>query len=957
MITGGARGVTAQVARALAERYRPHLVLLGRSALPTVAEAPDITQLDDPRAIKAALIERRRTSSTPLVPTEIEEELSRVLADRDIRATLADLESHASSVDYITVDVRDDDAFTRTIRDIYRVNGRIDGVIHGAGVIEDKLVVDKEPESFRRVFETKVRSALTIAREVRPDARLVAFFSSVAGQFGNRGQADYAAANRVLDQLARMLNTRSSGRVVSLIWNPWSSGMASVEVQARFRAQGVQLVDPESGRRAFIEELERGRDDQPAVMLGDGPWADDASRITEQTRGSAGFVQIESRDLPLIAPQGVVSSAGGSVTLSWPLRLDVDRWLEDHKLDGTAVLPAAMAVELMAETAIGAGLANGDIEVEDVRVLKGIRVEGVDRALRVSASPRGMVEVGEPAPGAVVELQDERTGIVHYRATVRPARPGAQTELDGPSVPDLDAYPLSAREAYDTLLFHGPRFQAIVSVDGIGPGGISARLNPSVPTSFRPESSASSWVIDPILLDGGFQLAILWMRHAHDMTPLPSGLRRLWWSSTGTAGLVRCELSARASVGGHLLDTDLRYLDETGRTIGWVAGMSFSCSSELNRLAATPRKVVLTEEGGHERSPNRRRHRRHGLHLSEGPEPRGVLGEHPWQGRRNRRSPAGLGRGTDPGPGIQRERSCLHRPRRLPRRPCEFDPTRYCVMPRSVDGTEPEHYLALRVAHEALEDAGYLDGGFDRQRTAVILGRGTYVNRGYATVFQYAIALDQTIRVLARLHPEHTPAELAAIRRELKSALPPFGAETAPGLVPSVMCGRIANRLDLMGPAYAVDAACASSLIAVDLAMAELRNGRADMVLAGGIQVSTTFPITLIFCQLGALSRSGHVRSFHPDADGTLLGEGAGVIVLKRLADAERDGDRIYAVLRSVGTASDGKALGVLAPRREGEELAIRRAYEAAGVSVDTIGLVEAHGTGRPSGMQPRSRP
>src|SRR5262249_5190871 len=154
--------------------------------------------------------------------------------------------------------------------------------------------------------------------------------------------------------------------------------------------------------------------------------------------------------------------------------------------------------------------------------------------------------------------------------------------------------------------------------------------------------------------------------------------------------------------------------------------------------------------------------------------------------------------------------------------------------------------------------------------------------------------------------------------RELKATLPPFNAETAPGLVPNVMCGRIANRLDLRGPNYTVDAACASSLVAVDLAMRELVSGRCDLALAGGVNVSTPPTVLMVFCQLGALSRSGQIRPFDKQADGVLLGEGLGMIVLKRREDAERDEDRIYALIKGVGIASDGRGLAVLAPRLEG---------------------------------------
>jgi acyl transferase domain-containing protein/phosphopantetheinyl transferase/acyl carrier protein len=284
-----------------------------------------------------------------------------------------------------------------------------------------------------------------------------------------------------------------------------------------------------------------------------------------------------------------------------------------------------------------------------------------------------------------------------------------------------------------------------------------------------------------------------------------------------------------------------------------------------------------------------------------------------------------------------------------------FDPLEYGVMPSSIDGGEPDHFLALRMAHEALADAGYR-GDSERplagERVEVILGRGAYINRGFTNLVQHGLIVDQTLRLLKQLHPEHTLDELARIRQELIASLPPLNAEMAPGLVPNILSGRIANRLDLMGPNFTIDAACASSLIAVDRGVQDLLTGRCNVALVGGIHCSTPAPIFMVFCQLNALSRRGWIQPFSEDADGTLLGEGLGMMVLKRTADARRDGDRIYAVIKAVGTASDGRALGLLTPRVEGEELAMRRAYEACGVEPSTVGLLEAHGTGTAVGDQ-----
>ncbi|WP_218082748.1 type I polyketide synthase [Anthocerotibacter panamensis] len=281
----------------------------------------------------------------------------------------------------------------------------------------------------------------------------------------------------------------------------------------------------------------------------------------------------------------------------------------------------------------------------------------------------------------------------------------------------------------------------------------------------------------------------------------------------------------------------------------------------------------------------------------------------------------------------------------------EFNPLDFGIPPNTVDGSEPDHFLAIKLARDALWDAGYQNRPFDGARTGVILGRGSNPNRGHATGFQYGLALDQTMDILHTLLPDLDTETRVRLRQELQASLPQVRPEAAPGLVSNVATGRIANRLNLMGPNYMIDAACASSLIAVELAIRELLHGSSDMMLAGGCQGSMPPQIYMLFCRIGALSR-GAIRPFDRLAGGTLLGEGVGFLVLKRRADAERDGDRIYAMLKGVGTSSDGKALGLLAPRFEGQVLALERVYQQTGLDPKTLTLVEAHGTGIPIGDQ-----
>ena len=280
-----------------------------------------------------------------------------------------------------------------------------------------------------------------------------------------------------------------------------------------------------------------------------------------------------------------------------------------------------------------------------------------------------------------------------------------------------------------------------------------------------------------------------------------------------------------------------------------------------------------------------------------------------------------------------------------------FDPKRFGVMPSSVDGGEPDQYLALQIAKDALDDAGCGDD-YDHAETGIILGHSTYLHRGQGSLVQHGLVLDQTMELLSGLLPELEPVRLDEIRKLLASKLPQFNADVAPSLVPNVMTGRIANRLDLRGPNYLIDAACSSSLLAVSAAVDELRNGRSRLMIAGGVNASLPAEVSVIFSFLGALSGRGRVRPFEEGSDGTLLGEGLGAVVLKRQRDALEDGDRIYALVREVGQASDGKGHGLLAPSVDGETLAIRRAYSASGIDPKSVTLIEAHGTGIPLGDQ-----
>ncbi|MFN3532165.1 MAG: beta-ketoacyl synthase N-terminal-like domain-containing protein, partial [Candidatus Brocadia sp.] len=266
--------------------------------------------------------------------------------------------------------------------------------------------------------------------------------------------------------------------------------------------------------------------------------------------------------------------------------------------------------------------------------------------------------------------------------------------------------------------------------------------------------------------------------------------------------------------------------------------------------------------------------------------------------------------------------------------PIPFNPTKYGMPPNTLSSIEPLQLLTLEVVQKALEDAGYSNRLFPRERTSVILGSsGGISDLGQLYSFR-----------------SNLPLFMKNIPPDALSKLPEWTEDSFAGILLNVAAGRVANRFDFGGVNYTVDAACASSLAAVYLAVRELENETSDMVIVGGTDTLQNPFSYLCFSKTQALSPRGRCRTFDESADGIVISEGIAILVLKRLSDAERDGDRIYAVIKAVSGSSDGRDKGLTAPRPEGQALALKRAYEKAGVSPATVGLIEAHGTGTVAG-------
>jgi polyketide-type polyunsaturated fatty acid synthase PfaA len=277
----------------------------------------------------------------------------------------------------------------------------------------------------------------------------------------------------------------------------------------------------------------------------------------------------------------------------------------------------------------------------------------------------------------------------------------------------------------------------------------------------------------------------------------------------------------------------------------------------------------------------------------------------------------------------------------------DFNPMEFGLPPNLLEVTDTSQLLSLVVAKQAMEDAGYGESrDFDRQLAGIILG--VAVGRQLATPLTARLQYPIWERVLK--NSGLSDQETQAVIEKMKLAYVDWHDNAFPGLLGNVVAGRIANRLDLGGTNCTVDAACASSLAAFKMAVSELLEHRSNLMLTGGVDTDNSIFTYLCFSKTPALSPKQQSRPFDSDSDGILLGEGIGMMVLKRLADAEQDGDKIYAVIKGIGTSSDGRFKSIYAPRLEGQINALERAYQDAGIDPASVGLIEAHGTGTQAG-------
>jgi len=274
-----------------------------------------------------------------------------------------------------------------------------------------------------------------------------------------------------------------------------------------------------------------------------------------------------------------------------------------------------------------------------------------------------------------------------------------------------------------------------------------------------------------------------------------------------------------------------------------------------------------------------------------------------------------------------------------------IDPIRYGFLPIAAKGMEPEQLFAMKVAYEALEDAGVFQKNISLENGCVILGKGNFGNLSSMRNMDIVNTSVQVAEVVKACIPGISDEDLEKIRKAYQAEKGNIKPDTAIALMPNLIAALITNKLDMHGPAYTVDAACASSAIAINQASELLLSGQCDIALAGGIHAGQSAMFWASFNMLGALSRKGTISPFSEDADGLLVGEGGGVLVLKTLKKAIEDEDRIYSVIKASSVFSDGSGVSVMAPNTNGQQRTLAQTWKKVDMDPMKIGMIEAHGT------------
>lgn len=533
VVSGGARGVTAACVIQWAAECQGRFLLLGRSAL--ADEPACCVGITDDAGLKRALLAVSKTSATKLSPAELAGQVRAVLSGREIRATLAAVAATGAEARYRAVDVTQALAVDKVLTETRNDWGPVRGLVHGAGVLADRVIADQTDAQFDRVFNTKVEGLRTLLTCLNEDPlRLLCMFSSVSARCGNNGQSTYAMANEILNKVAWAEAARRGGDVLvkSLGWGPWEGGMVGPELKDHFAALGVPMIPLHIGAQMLADELSGAHTDQVELVLGGEP-----------------------RPEALL----VVGSEGRVTQLEVLVNQSSHPYLTGHSVEGEVVVPVVLVLEWFSRVARSFRPDLTLHSIDELKVLKGILVEdfaGSGERFVLSCTQKSNGQ------GALLEVAlHSPDGTPRYSALAQMVEGDQPALVTKRPESDLGLSDWGGAPIYGDVLFHTDLFQVIRDIGGVSDSGISGTLSGVE----QAEWTWESWNTDVAALDGGLQMLLLWAREQLGGAALPMGINQtIVHRTTPPNGPVRCVARCRPD-GTNRGVADVIFEDEEGQ--------------------------------------------------------------------------------------------------------------------------------------------------------------------------------------------------------------------------------------------------------------------------------------------------------------------------------------------------------------------------------------------------------
>ncbi len=562
LVSGGAKGITAQCAIKLAETAKCRFILAGRSSIlnnEPVWAAGNESKHD----LQNSALAFYKQAGKKVTPKQLQAEIKQILSSREIKITLETIEACGGEAEYISADVTKASALKKGLKPVIEKFGPVTGIIHGAGNLADKLIENKSAADFDLVVNTKIVGLKNIIQNITPESlKFVVLFSSVAGFFGNSGQADYAIANEILNKSAYILQKNLPDcLVIAINWGPWDSGMVSEELKKVFAQRNITLIPTDFGIQALVDELNQPDKKTSQVVIGS----------------------------PIHANIDFQPIADQNISIRRSLTLDDNPFLKDHRIGPQAVLPATCASAWLADTCQSLNPGYTFMHMQDFKILKGITFENgsTEASYDVNLKQIPVSQAGRKAyKVTITSMNGNMRKIFHYSGQVTLAKEMPPVRQN-PAVPELHLDKTQMRSGADFYtdgtLFHGPSFQGIQEVLRVDKESVVTKVS-LPPMSAQDQGQFPARTTNPYINDAIVQSLLIWTQEFYDAPCLPSRLHQWEQYRKVPFGVPVWVTLTVTHHNQHAVAGDILVQDENGDEYYSFKGLEGTVSSHLKRF-------------------------------------------------------------------------------------------------------------------------------------------------------------------------------------------------------------------------------------------------------------------------------------------------------------------------------------------------------------------------------------